>query len=149
MTDAASVAKDQAELADAYRLQMAVTRLSRLLRQEVQVTLTPSQISALTSIRLHGPLTLGELADHERVAPPSITRLVDRLEQDGYVTRSADPDDGRVRRVEVTTAADDMVAEARERKAAWLLERMSELSGSDRRLLRDAVDAMETLADLR
>jgi DNA-binding MarR family transcriptional regulator len=142
-------ASEQGDLASAYRLQLAVTRLARLLRQEVQVTLTPSQVSALSTIRARGPITLGDLAERERVAPPSITRMVSRLEEEGYVERSTDPADGRVCRVAVTAAAEEMISEARKRKADWLLQRMEDLAGADRRALLDAVEAMETLAELR
>lgn len=140
---------DRGDLAMAYRLQLAVTRLARLLRQEVQVTLTSSQASALSTITAHGPLTLGELAERERVAPPSITRMVARLEEDGYVERETDPEDGRVCRVMVTDAAEEMIAEARQRKAAWLLGRMQSLTSDDRDALLAAVESMETLAGSR
>lgn len=138
---------EQGDLATAYRLQVAVTRLARLLRQEVQVTLTPSQASVLATIRARGPISLGELAECERVAPPSITRMVSRLEEEGYVERSTDPADGRVCRVAVTAAAEEMISEARQRKAEWLVQRMEGLAGAERRALLDAVEAMETLAE--
>lgn len=140
---------EQGDLATAYRIQLAVTRLARLLRQEVQVTLTPSQVSALATIRAQGPITLGDLAERERVAPPSITRMVSRLEEAGYVERSADPSDGRVCRVAVTAAAEAMISEARQRKAEWLVQRMEGLADADRRALLEAVEAMESLAELR
>lgn len=142
-------APEQGDLATAYRLQLAVTRLARLLRSEVQVTLTPSQASALGTIAASGPITLGDLAERERVAPPSVTRMVSRLEQAGYVQRSTDPSDGRVCRVSVTDAAEEMIAEARGRKADWLLQRMQDLSGSEKRALLDAVEVMETLVEVR
>ena len=132
-----------------YRLQLSITRLARLLRQEVDAELTPSQISALSTIRRQGPLTLGALADAERVAPPSVTRMVDRLAEQGYVERIPDPDDRRVCRVAVTERAEEMVAEARARKAAWIDEHIATLSGADRRSLFGAVDALEHLAGLR
>jgi len=133
----------------AYRLQLAITRLSRLLRQEVQAELTPSQISALSTIRRLGPMTLGELAEHERVAPPSVTRMVDRLTQEGWVERIADPDDRRVCRVVTTARAEEMVGEARARKAAWVEDRMAELGAADRRRVVAAVSAIEQMAGLR
>lgn len=135
-------------VAAAYRLQLAITRVARLLRQEVHAELTPSQISALSAIRRYGPMTLGDLADRERVAPPSVTRMVDRLEQEGYVERLADPQDRRVCRVVITERAEQMVAAARARKAAWLAARMSELPAADRRRLVAAADSIERLADL-
>lgn len=137
------------EAAAVYRLQSAVTRLARMMRQEVQVTLTPSQASALATIRNHGPITLGDLAERERVAPPSITRMVSRLEAAGYVERATDPADGRVCRVAVTGEAEEMISEARRRKADWLVHRIDDLADEERLALLGAVDAMETLAELR
>src|SRR6266446_3570880 len=76
----------------AARLRLSATRLARLLRQQ----------SALAVIANHGPLTLGALAEHERVAPPSITKVVTKLEADGLVIRSPDPGDRRVCRVAIS-----------------------------------------------
>lgn len=117
--------------------------------QEVQVTLTPSQISVLSAIHARGSITLGELAEGERVAPPSITRMVSRLEEAGYVERSTDPGDARVCRVATTARAEEILSEARRRKAEWLLQRMDRLAGADRRTLLDALEAMETLVEPR
>lgn len=146
---ASEEAKRAVDQVVASRIEAAVTRLARLMRSEIQVALTPSQASALGTIRNHGPLTLGELAERERVAPPSITAMVSRLEEAGYVERSADPADARVCRVSVTAEAEAMIAEARRRKADWLLQRMEDLTAADRRALLGAVDAIETLAELR
>ena len=66
----------------AARLRLSATRLARRLRQEADAGLTPSQLSALAVIEREGPLTLGALADHEKVAPPSITKVVAKLEVD-------------------------------------------------------------------
>lgn len=137
----------ESELARAHRLQLAVTRLARRMRREVQVALTPSQASALSTIRLEGPITLGELAERERVAPPSITNMVGRLEKEGYVRRVPDPGDARVCRVETTPAAEAMVAEARQRKASWLIEAMQGLEEADRRALWEALGAIEALVE--
>ena len=132
----------------AYRLQLSIARLSRLLRQEVHAELTPSQISALSTIRRNGPMSLGELAETERVAPPSISRMVERLEADGFIERIPDEVDRRVCRVAVTERAESMVAEARRHKAAWLTEHMAELSARDQKRLMAAVGAIEELAGL-
>src|SRR5581483_3236215 len=71
----------------AARLRLSATRLARRLRQVSGAGLSPSQQSALAVIANHGPLTLGALAEHERVAPPSITKVVSKLEADRLVTR--------------------------------------------------------------
>ena len=131
----------------AYRMQMSISRLARRLRHEVHAGLTPSQLSALSTVSRRGPLTLGELAELERVAPPSVTRMVTNLENDGYVERVPDPADRRVVRVVATAKADEFVAVARARKAAWLIERLEALPAGERGALLGAVGALERLAD--
>ena len=74
--------------------------------------------SALTSIELHGPLTLGALADHERVAPPSVTKAVAKLEERGLVARQADAT--MEAHVSITPAGTALLADVRQRKDLWL-----------------------------
>jgi DNA-binding MarR family transcriptional regulator len=127
-------------------LRLSATRLARRLRQESDAGLTPSQLSALAAIQNEGPLTLGALADHERVAPPTVTRVVTKLETDGLVQRTADAEDRRVSRVATTTAGDALLAELRKRKTAWLTARLAELDDDQRTRLADALDVLEILA---
>lgn len=134
---------DDAEIAA--RLRLSATRLARRLRQESGSGLTPSQLSALAAIHNHGPLTLGELAEQERVAPPSITKCVAKLESDDLVARSADPADGRVTRVRVTKAGRALVAETRRRKTAWLTGRIADLDAHDQARLAEALDVLDRL----
>ena len=62
------------------RLRLVVARLARLLRQQDDSGLGPTITAALSTINKHGPLTLGDLAARERVAPPTITKVVDKME---------------------------------------------------------------------
>src|SRR4051812_6394584 len=80
-------------------LRVSATRLSRRLRQQADAGLSPSQLSALTAVWRHGSLTLGALAEYERVAPPTVTKVVAKLEADGLLERAVDPNDRRVARV--------------------------------------------------
>jgi DNA-binding MarR family transcriptional regulator len=129
----------------AARLRLSATRLARRLRQESGSGLTPSQLSALAAVHNNGPLTLGELADQERVAPPSISKCVAKLEADGLVARAADPNDGRVSRVSVTRAGRALVDETRRRKTAWLTGRIGRLSPDEQVRLAAALDVLERL----
>src|SRR3989337_1009669 len=79
----------------ASRLAVSIMRLARRLRQERDSDLTATQLSALGTIRRHGPLTIGALAAHERVQPPSMTRTVGCLLNLGMVRRAAAPPDRR------------------------------------------------------
>ena len=129
----------------AARLRLSATRLARRLRQEAGSGLTPSQLSALAAVHNNGSLTLGELADHERVAPPSITKCVGKLETDGLLQRTPDATDRRVSRVSTTKAGDALIAETRRRKTAWLTNKVRELGPADQARLADALDVLDHL----
>ena len=129
----------------AARLRLTNTRLHRSLRRESHVDLTPSQMSALASINRLGSVTLGALAEHEGVAPPSITKIIAVLEDDGFVTRSADPADRRVSYVTATKKGVELIEESRRRKTAWLTDRLRQLSSEERKRLADALGVLEEL----
>jgi len=133
----------------AARLRLSATRLARRLRQEADAGLTPSQLSALAVIAHRGPLTLGALAERERVAPPSITKIVHNLEEQGLVLRIGDPDDRRVTRVATSDAGEALIAESRRRKTAWLAGRIGELDVDQQRRLADALDVLDLLTEER
>ena len=129
----------------AARLRLSATRLARQLRQESDAALTPSQLSALASIDRHGPVTLGALAEQERVAPPSVTKVVGKLEAAGLVARRLDDRDRRVAWVSVTTLGANRLAQIRQRKTAWLSARLAQLDDEQRRRITDALDALDAL----
>jgi len=127
------------------RLRLSATRLARRLRQEAGAGLTPSQLSALAVIEHHGPLTLGALAEHERVAPPSVTKVVHKLEADGFVLRTSDPSDRRITWVAPSERGIALVAESRRRKTAWLAGRIATLDPDAQRRLAAALDVLDLL----
>ena len=129
----------------AARLRIGVTRLARLMRRQGDTGLSPSQISALTSVELHAPMTLGALAEHERVAPPSITKVVAKLEERELVARRADPADRRAVRITATPAGRALLAEVRQRKDLWLAARLAELDDDQRARLAAALDVIDAL----
>ena len=114
-------------------LRLGIMRLARRLRQERPGAdaLTPSQLAVLGTLVRCGPMTPRALADSERIKPPSATRIVSSLEEEGLVIKEPDPNDGRQVLVHLTDRALDRVAASREAKNAWLLERMGRLSKAD------------------
>lgn len=129
----------------AAHLRISATRLARLLRRQGDTGLSPSQLSALTSVERHGPMTLGRLADHERVAPPSITKVVEKLVEAGLVVRVPDPVDRRVTRVSATPAGHALLDEVRARKDLWLASRLADLDPDRRDRLAEALDVIDGL----
>jgi DNA-binding MarR family transcriptional regulator len=129
----------------AARLRVSATRLARILRRQADTGLSPSQLSALTAIETRGPLTLGDLAELERVAPPSITKVVAKLEAAGLVARETHARDRRVALVTVTAEGLRLLAESRRRKTAWLATRLAALDADDRATLVAALDVLDHL----
>ncbi len=131
----------------AHDLRLAVMRFSRRLRnQRVDTSVTLTHLAALSTLQRNGPMSPGELAAHERVQPPSMTRVVVALENMGLVTRTPHPTDGRQVIIGLTSAAEDLLsAEARAREA-WLSSRLQELTADERAVLREAAGIMEQLA---
>jgi len=140
-----ALAPDEAELAS--RLRLAVTRLHRRLRQQTAGALTPSQSSALSSIERLGSPTLGALAVHESVQPPSMTRVVAGLEKLGYVVRGADPTDRRVARVQVSESGRAVLRQSRSRKDAFLAGQLHQLDPVERDELSNLTALLERLVD--
>lgn len=130
----------------ASQLRLAVLRLSRRLRQQAVGDITPSQLSALASIAKHGELSLGTLASIERIAPPSMTRIAARLEEQGLVSRRSDDADRRVARVAISDSGRAVLDEIRNRRDAYLAVRIRDLTDEERELLSKAVPILERLA---
>ena len=143
--DAAPDPAVEAELAA--RLRLAITRLYRLLRQQVAGGLTPSQISALATAARLGTPTLGELAAAERVQPPSMTRMAVALEAAGLLTRLVDPADGRVVRAEVTAEGRRTLQRIRSLLNAVLVRRLQRLTAPERATVAELVPLLERLVE--
>jgi DNA-binding MarR family transcriptional regulator len=126
------------------RLRLAVGRLARRLRQQAEAGISPSGLSALAVIE-QGPLTLGELATRERVQPPSMTRIIAKLEEDGLVVRSQDPLDRRISRVALTAEGKRTIDRIRSRKNAYLVKKLRSASPDELHALEQAVVTLERL----
>jgi DNA-binding MarR family transcriptional regulator len=124
------------------QLRLAVTRLARILRHQDPTSLSATLSSALATVHRCGPMTLGELATKEHVTPPTVTRVVDKLEMQGLVARSADSRDGRIVRVELTAAGAERIRESRSRRTAWLVDRLTDLPSDDLRCLAAAAEIL-------
>lgn len=128
------------------RLHLATTRLARILRRQSPAELTPTQLSALATVQRDGPLPVGALAEIEQVGAPTSTKVVDKLEEGGFVTRHPSPTDRRVSLVEITPAGEVLLADLRARKTQWLATRIDELTPDEVRRLADAIDILEAMA---
>jgi DNA-binding MarR family transcriptional regulator len=131
----------------ASQLRDAITRLNRRVRQARPVDdLTLTQLSALTSLKLGGALTPRELADTERVQPPTMTKTVAKLEERGLVQRTPHPTDGRQVILSMTEAGRVMLARVERARNEWLARRLAELTLEERDALLRAAEILQKVA---
>lgn len=131
------------ELATALRA--SVIPLGRALRS-TDSELTPTQLSVLGAVYRNRLISMGELAEKERLSPAMVSRVVTALVDEGLVDRVRGEEDRRVCRVRVSDAGDRWIKKARTRSNAWLVERLSLLDDHQRHTLAAAVPLLELLS---
>ncbi len=131
----------------ASQLRISVMRLGRRLRLErTDDSMSLNQLAVMGTLDRHGSMSIGELAAHEKVRPPSITRTVGCLEDIGHVRRVPHLEDRRLVVVELTDLGQERLTADRRRRDAWLAQRIKELSKDERAALRAAAPILERLA---
>ena len=141
--------RSDAGLATALRI--SVSRLARRLRAErlakgLEPGLSDTQLAALASLERHSAMTPGELADHEKVQPPSMTRVIAALEELGLVMRAPHATDRRQVVLTVTDRGREVVQQTRRLREEWLAKRLRELTPEERAALRAAAPVLEKLS---
>jgi DNA-binding MarR family transcriptional regulator len=141
--------RSDAGLATALRI--SVSRLARRMRAQrlasgLEPGLSDTQLAALSALERHGMMTPGELAEHEKVQPPSMTRVVAVLEERGLVIRQPHATDRRQVVLTATEQGKEVVRQSRRLREAWLAQRLRELTPQERALLRQAAPILEKLS---
>ena len=132
-------------------LRISVSRLARRLRVErtgglAETGLSDTQLAALSVLERHAGMSPGDLAAHEKVQPPSMTRVIAALEARGLLLRVPHPSDRRQVVLSVTEEGRNVVKESRRLRDAWLAMRLKELSPQERAALRAAAPVLEKLS---
>jgi DNA-binding MarR family transcriptional regulator len=141
--------RSDAGLASAMRI--SVTRLARRLRAErqsegLEPDLSDTQLAALAALERHEAMTPGELADHEKVQPPSMTRVIAVLEERALVMRAPHASDRRQVVLTVTDYGREVVQQSRRLREAWLAKQLRGLTPQERAALRAAAPVLEKLS---
>jgi DNA-binding MarR family transcriptional regulator len=131
----------------AAQLRVAVWRAARRLRHVSDIGLTPTLHAALGTVEVHGPITAGQLAAHERVRKPTMTRTIRELVDRGLIERLPDPLDGRVTWLRVTPAGAELVRSARRRSETYLTKQLRALTPQERETLQQAAAILESLVE--
>src|SRR6476469_4270006 len=139
-----AVAADPTLLAN--RLRPVLLQLNRQLRREIHsLGVTGGQVSLLVQIKLLPGIGIRELAAHERMSVPGMSKFISRLEEAGLVQRAAVEGDQRRVGLTLTAAGQRVLRSAKSKRTAWLAARLRDL-GLDE---LEAIDAaIEPLAHL-
>ena len=117
----------------------AIHLLRRIARDDSADGLTAARASALSVLAFGGPQRPGDLARRERVAPPTMTRIVDGMVRDGLVRRKASPSDRRASILEATPRGRAIIERGRARRIQRLAQELTHLTEDDLRALEQAV----------
>lgn len=132
----------------AAELRLAILHTSRRLRLERSTDdVTPGQFTVLAVLDRHGPLTPREIAVHEKVRPPSMTRTLAALEALGLVVRTDHPTDGRQVLMSLSERGKAEIDETRRRRDAWLARRLAALDPAERDLLARAAAILAKVSE--
>jgi DNA-binding MarR family transcriptional regulator len=93
-----------------------------------------------------GEQSLASLAKAEGVKPPTMSKLVAELEQDGLVEKSPDPRDGRGLVIVATAQGRKIMLQGRDRRLALLEERLGRLSAKEIARLAEAAPVLLRIA---
>ncbi|WP_242608818.1 MarR family winged helix-turn-helix transcriptional regulator [Actinomadura formosensis] len=131
------------ELAE--QLNLRLRHVVLMLRQvSADQPITSRQLSVLGSLE-HGPRRMTELAAEQGVRLPTMTAQINRLERDGLVARGRDGTDARVVTARITGPGRDRLAAGRERRLAFLAERLAGLTEEERATVAAALPALDKL----
>jgi DNA-binding MarR family transcriptional regulator len=126
------------------RLHSAALHLLRRLRTEDDALgVSPPRLSALSVVVFAGPIGIGALAAAEGVTAPTMSRLVDGLERDGYVTRAPDPADARGVLVRATAAGTRTLRKGRRQRVEALADGLGRLSADELREVARGAELIE------
>ena len=128
-------------------LRIAIGQAARRIRAERGgAGLADPQYTVLLWLNKRGPLTPGQLAELERVQPPSMTRTVNCLADLGLVAKRPHPTDGRQVVVSLTESGGAEVEETRRRRNTWLAAQLEAMSPDERQVLTDAAELLRRIA---
>ncbi|HWC78714.1 MAG TPA: MarR family winged helix-turn-helix transcriptional regulator [Pseudonocardiaceae bacterium] len=154
MTQVSSVPDSgpRAAVSDARQLTEVVTRLRRALRTSIRTdypweSLPMAQVELLMALEDNEPAKIGQLATLQRLAPNTVSGLVQQLLEAGLASRETDPADRRVARVALTEAGRTQLTEWKRAHERRIEDALDKLPGQDREAILSALSGLNQLVD--
>lgn len=124
---------------------VALHLVRRVRAVDADLGLSGPRLSVLSVLVFGGSRSLTALAEAEQVSAPSMTRLVQALEADGFIRRAPDPDDGRAVVLSATAKAVRLLHRGRARRIEALTAELDGLSPAEATTLRRAVAILQRI----
>ncbi|GAB3624600.1 hypothetical protein GCM10027418_26850 [Mariniluteicoccus endophyticus] len=122
-------------------------RFTRGVRHRTSPGRSTATWRALAILDEHGPLRVSEFAAHDQLTQPSATAMLRRLHDEGLLTRTPDPADGRASLVALSDAGHEQLGSRRAEGARAVAPLLDGLDDDQRRLLADAMTLLTDLMD--
>ncbi|MFJ8042615.1 MarR family winged helix-turn-helix transcriptional regulator [Kitasatospora sp. NPDC096147] len=137
-------------LEQAQQLTDVITRLRRALRSSIRTdypweSLPMAQVELLQTLAA-APLRVGELATRQRLAPNTVSGLVGKLLDAGFVDRQPDPGDRRTARIALTEAGRRQLNDWQQAHERRLADALRGLGEADCQAVMNALPGLELLA---
>lgn len=107
-----------------------------------QTELSLLQAYALAYLYFKGPIKISDLCEHMMVSPGAGSQLVDRLEKLEMVTRISDPQDRRVRKIQVLDKGEKFVQENFRFSQNWLTEIPADITSEQTSQITDVLSML-------
>lgn len=134
------------DVASADRLRLTLVRLVRTLRRRGRSRLTPSQVSALSTVEEYGPMRISALATYESLGASAATRVVASLEELELLERMVDPHDKRASLVNLSKRGRTELDELKRERTLDMSSMLEKLSAKERQTIEAALPALEKIA---
>jgi DNA-binding MarR family transcriptional regulator len=125
----------------ARQLRPRFLRLAQAMRRDSQQLVVTTTQGAVLSLLRGGPLGVGELARAEGVRPPTMTQIINRMEQLGWVARTGPAVRGS--RAEITDLGRAVAADVDARRIEQIAKQLRGLGPAERATLEAAIPVLD------
>jgi DNA-binding MarR family transcriptional regulator len=122
-----------------------IARVNRWATYHADLAIPPAQARLLAQIDTLGSARVGDLARADHCSQPTMTTQLQRLEEQGWSAREADPADARAVLISLTPAGRAVLAAVRDARAATLAPVISRMSETEQARIRDTVATLNEL----
>ena len=128
-------------------LRMLLQRVARRIRNNLaDGTMSDAKMGVLFRVEVD-PATPSQLAERERVTPPSMNRTLNALEDAGLIARHPDPHDARKVIVTITESGLALIHETRRLRTAWFTQQLAQLTPDERGSLEAVIPVLRRIAE--